>query len=148
MAKEIKETETQNSDMMKLIIEKKLQIKQMEEQMEKLVKEKEESINNIQNLVDVVSLAVVSITTVSTTTTTSATGTTKGVEQLIEVVHNLPIQIGEINQLKDELKELWLMKSISDSSHTTETNRLKGQVEMLKKELTDSFIGNKFGLAK
>jgi len=38
MAKEIEETKTQKSDMIKLIIEKKLQIKQMEEQMEKLVK--------------------------------------------------------------------------------------------------------------
>ena len=40
------------------------------------------------------------------------------------------------------------MKSMSNSSHTIETNRLKGQVEVLKKELTDSFIGNKLGLVK
>ena len=40
------------------------------------------------------------------------------------------------------------MKSISDSTHTTKTNRHKGQAEVLKKELTNSFIGNKLGLAK
>lgn len=40
------------------------------------------------------------------------------------------------------------LKSISDSTHITKTNRLKGQVEVLKKELIDSFIGNKLGLAK
>ena len=50
--------------------------------------------------------------------------------------------------MKDELKELRLLKSISDSIHTTKTNRLKGQVEVLKNELTDSFIRNKLGLAQ
>ena len=60
----------------------------------------------------------------------------------------MSIQTREINKLKDELKELWLMKSTSDNSHTTKTNRLKGQVEILKKELIDSFIGNKLGLTK
>lgn len=80
--------------------------------MEKLVKEKEEAIKNIQTSTDVFSLAAALITIVSTTTTTSATSTAEGVEQLTEAVHNLSIQIGEINKLKDELKELRLMKSI------------------------------------
>ena len=94
MAKEIEETETQNSDMMKLIIEQNLQIKQMEEQMEKFVKEKEEAIRNIQTLVEVVSLATFPITKVSTSATTSATGITEGAEQITEAIKNMSIYIG------------------------------------------------------
>ena len=86
--------------------------------MEKLVKEKEEATKNIQTSMDVVSLVAVPITRVSTSATTSATSTKKGAKQLTKVVQNLSIQIGEINKLKDELKGLQIMKSISNSSHT------------------------------
>lgn len=72
MTKEIEEIETQKLDMMKLIMEHNLQIKQIEEKMKKFVKEKEEAIRKIQTSVDVVSLAEIPITKVSTLSTTSA----------------------------------------------------------------------------
>jgi len=106
MAKEIK-TETQKSDMMKLIIEHNLKIKQMEEQMEKLVKEKEEAIKNIQTSMDVVSLATFPITRVSTTVTTSVTSIEKGVEQLTESVQNLSIQIAHTQLKQTDSKAKW-----------------------------------------
>jgi len=40
------------------------------------------------------------------------------------------------------------MKSVADSSHAAELNRVKGQIEVLQRELKESFIGNKLGLAK
>lgn len=104
MAKEIDETETQKLDMMKLIIEQHLQIKQMEEKMDKLVKEKEEAIKNIQTAMDAVSLVAVPIIKVSTSATTSVIGTAEGAEQLTKFVQNLSIQTGEINKLKDKIK--------------------------------------------
>jgi len=67
MTQEIEENETQKSDMMKLIMEQNLQIKQMEDQMEKLVKEKEEVVKKANISIDVVPLTPISITTTSTT---------------------------------------------------------------------------------
>ena len=34
------------------------------------------------------------------------------------------------------------MKSGADSSHAAEFNRVKGQIEVLQRELKESFIGN------
>jgi len=86
MAKEIEETETQKSDMMRLIIEQNLQIKQMEEKMEKLVKEKEEIVKGAQTPMGIVPLAAIPVTRVSTSTTTLTTGAAEGAEQLAEAV--------------------------------------------------------------
>ena len=77
---------------------------------------------------DIVPLVAIPVTRVSTSATTSTTGPTEGVEQLVEVVQNLSIQTGEINKLKDELKELRLMMLVADSSHAAELNRVKGQI--------------------
>lgn len=46
LAKDIEEIETQKADMMKLIIEQKAQLKQMQKKMEKLIKEKEKAAKN------------------------------------------------------------------------------------------------------
>jgi len=83
--KEIEETEIQKSNMMKLIMEQNLQIKQMEEKMEKLVREKEETVKMAQIPMDVVPLLAVSITRVYTSGTTATTSTAEGAKQLAEV---------------------------------------------------------------
>jgi len=126
MAKEIEDTETQKSNMMKRITEKNLQIKKMEERMEKPTNEKEEDVNNAQTLIDIVPFETIPTTKVSTSATTTTTGVAEGAEQLGEVVQNLSIQTGETNKLKDELKELHLMKSVAYTSHVVELNRAKG----------------------
>ena len=148
MTKEVEETETQKSEMMKLIMEQNLQIKQMEEQMEKLVKRKEDTVKMTQIPIDVVPLSTRSITIVSTLGTTTITGATKGAEQLVEVAQNLSIQTVEIKNLQDELKEFQHMKVVADNSHAAELQREKGQIEVLQKEVKDSYLGNKLGLVK
>ena len=40
------------------------------------------------------------------------------------------------------------MKSVADNSHAAELNRVKIQIEVLQRELKESFIGNKLALAK
>jgi len=94
----------------------------MEEQMEKLVKEKEEAVKRAQTPMDIVPL----VTRVSTSAITLAIGAAKGVEQLVEVVHNLSIQTGEIKKLQNEFKELQHMKTVVDTSHAAELQRAKG----------------------
>ena len=116
--------------------------------MEKLVKEKEENVKRTQIPMDEVPLSAISITRVSTSGTTSTTGTTKGVEQLVETAQNLYIKTVEMKKLQDELKELKHMKVVADNSHTTELQRTKGEIELLEKEIKDSYLGNKLGLAK
>ena len=116
--------------------------------MEKLIKEKEEAAKRTQIPMDVVPLSAVSITRVSTSGTTPITGIAEGVEQLVGVVQNLSIQTIEIKKLQDELKELKHMKAVADSSHVAELQRTKSQIEVLQKEIKESYLGNKLGLAK
>lgn len=80
MTKEIEEIEVQKSDMMKIIMEQNLRIKQMEEQMEKLVKDKEEAMKKENIPLDVVPLGAIPMTKVSTSGIALIIGTTKGVE--------------------------------------------------------------------
>lgn len=97
---------------------------------------------------DIIPLVAIMITRAYTSATTSTKGTTEGAEELAQAVQNMSIKTGEIKKLNDELRELQHMKSIGDSSHATELNRVKGQVELLWRELKESFIGNKLGLEK
>ena len=86
LTKDIEDTETQNIDMMKLIIEKNAHIRQMETKMEKMIKEKEQAAK-----LSMVPLDVVPLTTIHTNTA-STTPTTYGVDKLKKVVENLSIK--------------------------------------------------------
>jgi len=96
----------------------------------------------------IVPLSALSITIVSTSGTIATTGTTEGAKQLVEVVQNLSIQIVEIKKLQDELKELQHMKAVANNSHVAELQRAKIQIEVLQKEIKESYLGNKLGLTK
>jgi len=148
MTKEIEETETQKFDMIKLIMEQNLQLKQLEEQMEKLVKEKEEAVKRASIPMDVVPLTTVSITIFSTSGITTTIGTIEGVEHLAEDFHNISIQTKEIKKLQNQLKTLQHMKAVEDSSHAAELQRARGQIEVLQKEVKDPYLGNTLGLVK
>lgn len=71
LTKEIEEIESEKVEMMKLIMEKSLQIKQMEEEMEKMVQEKEKAAQSANTNMEALPLATIPIDT----PTTTATGT-------------------------------------------------------------------------
>ena len=133
---------------MKLIMEQNLQIKQMEEQMERLVKEKDDAVKKANIPMDVVPLAAVPMTAVSTSGTATTTSTVEGSKHLVEVVQNLSIQAEEIEKLQDQLRTLQYMKAIVDISHAVELQRARGQIEVLQKEVKDSYLRNTLGLVK
>lgn len=60
----------------------------------------------------------------------------------------MSIQTVEIKKLQDELDKLKHMKVVADSSHAAELLREKSQIEFFHKEIKESYLGNKLGLAK
>lgn len=116
--------------------------------MEKLVKEKEEVVKKANIPMDVVPLAAVPMTIVSNFGTAETICTTEGAKQLVEAVQNLSIQTQEINKLQDQLKTLQHMKAVADNSHAVKLHWARDQIEVLQKEVKDSYLGNTLGLVK
>lgn len=50
--------------------------------------------------------------------------------------------------MQNESKELQQMKLVANTSHAAELQRENGQIEALQKEIKESYLGNKLGLAK
>lgn len=76
LTKEIDEIESQKIDMMKLIIEKSIQIKQMEAEMEKMIQEKDKEAQMANTTMEALPLSALP----TSTPTTVATGTGSSIE--------------------------------------------------------------------
>jgi hypothetical protein len=119
-AKEIAETEGENDEMLRLIMEKNAQLKEMEAELEKLLKEKEQS-----NPMEVIPLSVVPFTGVSTTSATeipSATPLT-ALEKTVELAKSMEemnLQETEIRKLKKEVENLQELKSSYQANYSKE----------------------------
>jgi hypothetical protein len=115
-AKEIVEIEGEKEELLKLIMEKNAQIKEMEAELERLVKEKEQEIPMEVIPLSVVPLTGVSTKTISTTTTTKLPSTTPltALEKYVELaksMEEMTLQGIEINRLKKEVENLQDLKS-------------------------------------
>ena len=97
MTKDIEEGETQKADMMKLIIDQNIQIKQMEVELEKLIKEKEDILKMAIVPLDVVPLSQLPSTGETTAPTTSTQ--TPSVEQVTQTLQNMSLQSTKIETL-------------------------------------------------
>ena len=86
LTKGIEERESQKADMMKLIMEKNVQLKQMETYMEKIIKEKEQVAR-----MSIIPLEVVPLIEVPTSTS-STTNTGNTTNQLASVANNMSLQ--------------------------------------------------------
>jgi len=97
VTKDIEEGETQKADMMKLIIDQNIQIKQMEVELEKLIKEKEDILKMAIVPLDVVPLSQLPSTGETTAPTTSTQ--TPSVEQVTQTLQNMSLQSTKIETL-------------------------------------------------
>ena len=104
--KEIAETEGENDELLRLIMEQNAQLKEMEAELERLEKEKEQS-----NPMEVIPLSAVPLTGVSTTSAaeiplaTPLTAVEKTIE-LAKSMEEMNLQETEISRLKDEVENL------------------------------------------
>lgn len=97
MTKDIEEGETQKVDIMKLIVDQNIQIKQMETDLEKLIKEKEDSVNMAIVPLDDVPLSQLPSTGAATAPPTSTQK--PSVEQVTQTLQNMSLQSKEIDTL-------------------------------------------------
>jgi hypothetical protein len=114
--KEIAETEGQKEEMLRLIMEKNAQIKEMEAELEKLVKEKEQSVPMAVIPLNGVSLIGVSTTTTTTTTIGETSATTSvtapdAAEKLAKAMEDMTLQGVEIRKPHEEIQNLQKLKS-------------------------------------
>jgi hypothetical protein len=135
--KEIAETKGENDEMLKLIMEKNAQLKEMEAELEKLLKEKEQS-----KPMEVIPLRVVPLTGVSTTSATeipSATPLTS-LEKTIELAKSMEemnLQETEISRLEKEVENFQELKSSYQASNSKEKQtsyKLKQELQQLQKQ--------------
>lgn len=85
LTKEIEEIESQKDDMVKVIVEQSLQIKQMEAEMEKMVQEKEKAAWMESTTIEALPLIAHPITTPSS----AATGAGSNTEQLARSMESM-----------------------------------------------------------
>jgi hypothetical protein len=119
-AKEIVEIEGEKDEMLKLIMEKNAQLKEMEEELEKLLKDKEQS-----NPMEVIPLSAVPLTRVSTTSATEIPSVTPltSLDKTIELaksIEEMNLQETEISILKKEVENLQELKSSYQASYSKE----------------------------
>jgi len=110
-AKEMAETEGHKEEMLKLINEKNVHIKEMEDKMERLVKEKDQNVP-----MEVIPLNSIPLMGISIATTTIATTTkfpaailviaTDASEKLAKSMEDMTLQGKEIRRLQEEINNL------------------------------------------
>jgi len=140
--KEMVKTGDHKEEILKLIMEKNAQLKEMEAELENIVKEKEKNVP-----MDVIPLYAVPLTGVSTTTATTTTTaeiptktlvtTRDASEKLAKSMEDMPLQGQEIKRLQDEINNLQQLKSTFQLSYNTEmykSQRLKQELRNLQKE--------------
>jgi hypothetical protein len=129
--KEIAEKEGEKDEMLKLLMEKNAQLKEMEAEMEKLLKEKEKL-----KPMEVIPLSAIPISgesTASVTTVPSATPLTsqEKTTDLAKSMEKMNLQETEITRLKKEVENLQELKT----SFQTILSKEKQVTEQLKQEL-------------
>ena len=146
MTKAIAEDEAQKTDMMNLIIDQNIQIRQMEIELEKLVKEKEDSLKMVFVRLDVVPLSQFpSIGTIIAPTTSTQT---PSVEQVARTLKNMSLESKEIETLQSQLKTLEIQKAKAEASRATELDKNQRLLEMLRQAERDTYIGQTLAQAK
>jgi hypothetical protein len=109
-AKEIVEKEGEKNEILKLLMEKNAQLKEMEAEMEKLLKEKEQL-----KPMEVIPLSSIPISGVSTTSVTKFPSATPLTSQekttnLAKSIERMNLQETKINRLKNEIENLQELK--------------------------------------
>jgi hypothetical protein len=130
-AKEIAEKEGEKDEMLRLVMEKNAQLKEMESEMERLLKEKEQ-----MNPMEGIPLSAIPIAGLSTTTVTSIPSATpvslpEGTTDLAKSMERMNLQETEISRLKKEVENLQELKT----SFQTSLSKEKQVNEHIRKEL-------------
>ena len=130
-AKEIANKESEKDEMLKLLMEKNAQLKEMEAEMEKLLKEKEQ-LKSMESI----PLTAIPISGTSTTIVTTIPSTTlvtpqEGKTDLAKSMEKMNLQDIEINRLKKEVENLQELKN----SFQTSLSKEKQVTEQLNQEL-------------
>ena len=120
------ETEGHKEEMLKLIMEKNAQIKEMEVELEKLVKEKEKSVP--MTVIPLQEVPITRFSTVSTTPTTEIPSvvlvtTSDASERLVKSMEDMTLQGEEIKRLQEEIINLHKLKSMFHSSYNTNMHK-------------------------
>jgi hypothetical protein len=135
--KEIVEIEGEKDEMLRLIMEKNAQLKEMEAELERLLKEKEQS-----KPMEVIPLSVVPLTGVSTTfvaeirSTTPLTALEKTTE-LVKSMEEMNLQETEISILKKKVENLQELKSCYQANYSKEkktSDKIKQKLQQLQKQ--------------
>jgi len=130
--------------MMKLIMEKLPQTKQMEIEMEKMVEEKEKVAQLTKTTMEVVPLTIMSTATPTTTTM----GTGSHAEQLTKSMESMNLQIEEIKRLETQFNDFQDHIKRVESAHSVEMRRARTLIEKLQKSEKEPSIGNTLGRVK
>jgi hypothetical protein len=134
--KEIAEKKGEKDEMLKLLMEQKSQLKEMEAEMERLLKEKEQ-----MKPMEVIPLSAIPISGASTAAVTaipSATPVTsqEGIADLAKSMEKMNLQETEIGRLKKEVENLQELKDSFQTSLSKEkyvTEQLRKELEQLQK---------------
>ena len=129
--KEIAEREGEKDEMLRLLMEQSVQLREMEVEMEKLLKEKEQT-----KTVEGITLSAIPIAGLSTTIVTSVPSATteqvpEGTIDLAKSMERMNLQESEISRLKKELENLQELKT----SFQTSLSKEKQVNEQMRKEL-------------
>ena len=108
--------------MLKLIMEKNAQIREMEAQMDKMIKEKEKNAQLSIVPLDPVPLIEIRTTEFSTSTSTP-TQTSDASDKLVKSMEDMSIQGVEIKKLHEEVKSLQEEKSRVETYHQIEIHK-------------------------
>ena len=146
MTKDIEESEEQKADMMKLIIEQNIQVRQMEAEMEKIIKEKEES--QKMAIIPLDAIPISQLPAIGKTTAITSFTHTASAEQVTKRLENMSIQSKEIKTLHDQLKALEVQKAKAEASCVTKLQKSQRLLEKLQKVERDTSIGQTLAQAK
>jgi hypothetical protein len=125
------ETEDHMEEMLKLIMEHNVQLKEMEVELEKIVKETEKNVPIAFIPLNAVPLTRVITTTTSTITVEISATTIDASEKLEKPMEGMSLREQEIKIFHDEINNLQQLKSTFQSSYNTEMHKS----QRLKQEL-------------
>jgi chromosome segregation ATPase len=130
-AKEIAEKEGEKDEMLKLLMEKNAQLKEMEAEMERLLKEKEKEKTMEGIPLSAIPIAGLSTTAVTTVPSAASVPLPEGTTDLAKSMERMNLQESEISRLKKEVENLQELKT----SFQTSLSKEKQVNEQIRKEL-------------
>ena len=120
--KEVAEIENQKEEMLKLIMEKNAQIREMEEDMDTLIKEQEKNAQLAMVPLDAVPLTGIRTTEVSKSASIP-TQTSNAFDKLVKSMEDMSIHGAEIRKLHEDVKLLQEDKSRMQACHREEMHK-------------------------